>query len=70
MLDLSGSGIECLPADENDLPVLEVEALRQEGGTRRGRAAPVKEILVLSFLKNGFEGLKIGVPNQQKVRFF
>lgn len=51
VLDLSWSGIECLPADENDLPVLEVEALRQEERTRRGRAAPVKEILVFSFFK-------------------
>lgn len=65
-MDLPGSGSECLPADENDLLVLEVEALQeQEGRTWRGR-----RISFISSLK-GFKGLKIlRVHNKQKVRFF
>ena len=40
MVDLPGSGNECLPADDYDLLVLEVEALQEERRTWRGRGAP------------------------------
>lgn len=37
VVDLPRSGNECLPADENDLFVLEVEALRQKPGEEEKR---------------------------------
>lgn len=53
VVDLPGSGNECLPADENDLFVGEVEALRQERKSWRRRAL-VKGIIFISFL-NGLK---------------
>lgn len=56
VVDLPRSGNECLPADENDLLVLEVEALRQEPGEEAEHQS--KEFNSFHFYK-GFKGLKI-----------
>lgn len=57
-------GMKCLPADENDLLVHEVEGLQQEGKTWRGARAPGRNslCLVLKTIKT------IWVGNKQKVR--
>lgn len=48
VVDLPGSGNECLPADENEPLAHEVEALQQEGKTWRGGRASVRAISFIS----------------------